>query len=94
MMKRMFFLVAILAALLSGGCTPQPVKTVWLDEMDLSSMEIGWGSNHVKKSVDRNPLTINGNVYERGVGTHAISIINAVSHKESNLFFFIVNPFS
>lgn len=41
--------------------------------MDLSSMETGWGSNHVKKSVDRNPLTINGVVFERGVGTHAIS---------------------
>lgn len=71
-MKRAI-LIAVLAAFLGMGCSTQPVKTVWLDEMDLSTMETGWGSNHVKKSVDRNPLTINGTVYERGVGTHAIS---------------------
>jgi len=73
MMRRIIFLAAIAAVLLVTGCTPQLAKTVWLDEMDLSSMETGWGSNHVKKSVDRNPLTINGVVFERGVGTHAIS---------------------
>ncbi len=72
-MKRIIFLAALTVFILGAGCNPQPAKTVWLDEMDLSTMETGWGSNHVKKSVDRNPLTINGNVYERGVGTHAIS---------------------
>ena len=57
-MKRAI-LIAVLAAFLGMGCSTQPEKTVWLDEMDLSTMETGWGSNHVKKSVDRNPLTIN-----------------------------------
>lgn len=72
-MKRVINLAVLAVAILWIGCSTQPSKTVWLDEMDLSTMETGWGSNHVKKSVDRNPLTINGTVYERGVGTHAIS---------------------
>lgn len=71
-MKRAI-IIAVLTALLGMGCNKQPEKTVWLDEMDLSTMDPGWGSNQVRKSVDGNPLTINGQVYERGVGTHAIS---------------------
>ncbi|MGA2625167.1 MAG: NPCBM/NEW2 domain-containing protein [Bacteroidota bacterium] len=48
-------------------------QTLWLDEFDLSSMESGWGTPHAKKSVEGNRLSIHGQTFERGVGTHAIS---------------------
>ncbi len=58
--------------LLLTGCGSE-VKTIYLDEMDLASMQTGWGQNQLNKSVDGNPLTIAGQVFEKGVGTHAIS---------------------
>jgi alpha-galactosidase len=54
--------------------TPQLIaQTVWLDELDLSAMEIGWGTPHSKKSVEGNPLSVGGRKFDRGVGTHAVS---------------------
>ena len=46
-------------------------QTIWLDDLDLSTMETGWGNVHARKSVDGNPLTVGGQKFERGVGTHA-----------------------
>jgi len=46
---------------------------MYLDQFDLTRMESSWGENHIGKSVDGNPLKIAGKVYERGVGTHAVS---------------------
>ena len=48
-------------------------QTVWLDDLDLSSMDIGWGVPNARKSVDGNPILIGGTKFERGVGTHAVS---------------------
>ncbi len=50
-------------------------QTIWLDQIDLSTMQIGWGEPHPNKSVDENPLTIAGQQFERGVGTHAVSTL-------------------
>ena len=50
-------------------------QTVWLDQLDLSAMEIGWGTPGANKSVDGNPLTIAGKKFERGIGTHAVSTL-------------------
>ena len=44
---------------------------VWLDELDLTPMVVGYGEPRAKKSIDGNPLTLNKKVYKRGVGTHA-----------------------
>jgi alpha-galactosidase len=48
-------------------------QTVRLGALDLSSMEIGWASPQVDKSVDGNRITIAGKQYDHGVGTHAVS---------------------
>jgi len=69
-MKKYIFLASIFAGLISG-CSPE-IQTKWLDEMDLSQMETGWGSVKINQSVGGHPLTINGVKYERGLGTHAI----------------------
>ncbi len=66
-----YLLIAFLAVLIIS--CQRETKTIYLDEMDLSKMEIGWGKNQINKSVDGNPLTIAGQVFDRGVGTHAIS---------------------
>jgi len=50
-------------------------QTVWLDQVDLSAMQIGWGEVHANTSVEENPLTIAGKKFERGVGTHAVSTL-------------------
>ncbi len=49
--------------------------TLWLDELDLKSMSQDWGKAQPKKSVDRHPLRIAGKTFERGIGTHANSIL-------------------
>ncbi len=48
-------------------------QTVWLDKLDLTSMTCGWASPHADKSVEGNTLSIDGQKFERGIGTHAIS---------------------
>ena len=50
-------------------------KTVWLSELDLSKMTAGWGRPQADKSVQSNPLRIAGRQFEKGVGTHAYSIM-------------------
>ena len=50
-----------------------PTGGIWLETLDLSVMEQEWGEPHVAESVDGKPLTINGQVYPRGIGTHAYS---------------------
>ncbi|MBI1808181.1 MAG: NPCBM/NEW2 domain-containing protein [Ignavibacteria bacterium] len=48
-------------------------QTIWLDQLDLSAMECGWGTSKANTSVEGNPLTIAGQKFDRGVGTHAVS---------------------
>ena len=48
-------------------------QTIWLDKLDLSSMESGWGTPHANKTVEGNIFSIAGQKFERGVGTHAVS---------------------
>jgi alpha-galactosidase len=51
------------------------IETVQLSSLDVSKTMQGWGKPQADKSVDGNPLTIDGTKYERGLGTHAISIL-------------------
>ncbi|HVU26729.1 MAG TPA: NPCBM/NEW2 domain-containing protein [Verrucomicrobiae bacterium] len=51
-------------------------KTIWLDELNLSVAAQGWGDPHKNQSVDGHPLTIGGEKFARGFGTHAESILN------------------
>ena len=49
--------------------------TVWLDELDVSPASQGWGDPHKNKSVDGHNLTIGGQTFARGFGTHADSVL-------------------
>ena len=46
-----------------------------LSELDLSTIRQGWGKAQADKSVQEKPLTIAGEVFEKGLGTHASSIM-------------------
>ena len=48
---------------------------VWLDETDLSMMTSGWQKARANTSVNGNPLKAGRKKFERGVGTHADSIM-------------------
>ena len=62
----------ILVALASTySCSRQAANVVWLDELGPEYAISGWGEAQANKSIDGNPLTIAGQVYERGLGTHA-----------------------
>ena len=50
-----------------------PAQTMYLDELNLSAMECGWGTPAARRSVDGNSLKVGGRSFERGVGTHAVS---------------------
>ncbi len=66
-------LVAAVLTITVLSSIPSLAQTIWLDELDLSEMEIGWGTPGARKSVEGNPLSIAGRKFEHGVGTHAIS---------------------
>src|SRR4051812_32210607 len=72
--KAILLLLLLQAAFLSVPVYAQTTR--WIDEMDLSQVEHGWGSAHARKSVGDHPITIAGTVYQHGVGTHAESFIN------------------
>lgn len=52
----------------------EQVKSIYLDEMDVSLSTSGWQSTVAKKSVGGNPLKLRGQTFARGIGTHANGI--------------------
>jgi alpha-galactosidase len=58
---------------LSCAMSLSAAETVWLDTLDLSTMHQGYGRPQVSRSIRETPLSIGGQKFERGVGTHAIS---------------------
>ncbi|MBE0534316.1 MAG: NPCBM/NEW2 domain-containing protein [Phycisphaerae bacterium] len=51
------------------------VRFVWLDELDISKVEAGWGSPKRNASIEGHPISIGGRKFERGLGTHAPSVM-------------------
>jgi len=52
---------------ISQGLTNQ---TVWLDTLDITLAESGFSRSKANRSIDNNPIRLDGVEYERGVGTH------------------------
>jgi len=70
-MKRLVILSGIV--LICYSCSILPPQKIFLHEMDLTKMEVGWGTPRANLSVDSNKLMVAGQLYEKGVGSHAIS---------------------
>jgi alpha-galactosidase len=68
-MNRVFVFVCLLITV----STIASAQLTWVDDLDLSSMETGWGRPQATRSVDGNLLSIGGKRFERGIGTHASS---------------------
>ena len=61
-------------------------KVIWLDDMEIEHMSTGWSTSKAKSSIDGNPITIAGQRYNRGVGTHANSELNIKLDGKANYF--------
>ena len=58
-----------------GKVTGTPVEYGRLTTKNAASAVAAWGTIRDDRSINGNPLTINGTTYERGIGTHANSEI-------------------
>lgn len=63
--------ILCLLMLLIPVATPGAVESLWLDELDVSLIGQGWGQPQPRRSVEKNPILLNGERYRRGVGSHA-----------------------
>lgn len=83
------FFLLLLAAISLGGDSAEVFaqnQIFWLDEMDLMLTECGWGTTQARKSVGKEPLTIAGKKYERGIGTHAPAEILILNPAKTGFF--------
>jgi alpha-galactosidase len=55
--------------------TPAQTETVWLGSLDIAKMSSGWGKTVAGKSVQNQTLSIGGQKFTEGVGTHANSVM-------------------
>ena len=63
-----------------------PPGTIWLESLDLSKIEQGWGKPHASRSVDEHPLRIHGEEFKHGIGTHAVSEMHVDLHGAAEEF--------
>ncbi len=64
-----------LLCLLAAPALSLAAETVYLDTLDLTKMRQGWGAPQTNLSMRATPLTIGGEKFARGVGTHAASFL-------------------
>ncbi|HTV42386.1 MAG TPA: NPCBM/NEW2 domain-containing protein [Candidatus Sulfotelmatobacter sp.] len=73
--RRPIFKILLCLILVSGFTAKSVANTVWLDDLNLSVVSQGWGDPHKNLSVDNHPLSIDGQTFKRGLGTHAVSTL-------------------
>ncbi len=62
---------AIVAVAMVVACAAWASETVWLDALDVSKVQQGWGTPHANQSVEGHGLSIAGRKFEHGLGTHS-----------------------
>ena len=67
--------VALSLVSLVSGLSAARAEEVWLDSLDLSRAQQGFGKPQANKSVDGNPIVIAGQKFEHGFGTHSVGIL-------------------
>jgi alpha-galactosidase len=73
MTKKTAVLTVLMLIALLTGASPLSAQTIWLDQLDLSAATQGYGSPRKNRSLDGKKMSINGETFERGFGTHAVS---------------------
>lgn len=99
-MKRKTFIIAAALTIMCMfvGCNPDAanltkkgsLKTIWIDEMDISKATTGTGTAQANKSIDGNPIAMNSQQYERGLGVHSPSQLNINLYGRAKRFTAIV----
>jgi alpha-galactosidase len=65
--------LAVLIVAVSGFNTiVNAANMAWVSSLDLSNAKQGWGTPHADKSVNGNVLSIAGEKFEHGFGTHSV----------------------
>lgn len=72
-MKKLKKTSLLLLLVLILGSLSVSAQTVWLDELDLTAATQGYGTPKKNKSLDGRTMTIAGQTFQRGFGTHATS---------------------
>jgi alpha-galactosidase len=85
-MAFLFLAIELKAEAIDLTSVEAPPHALWLDELETKSVQQDWGSPQARRSVDGNPLRINGVVFARGIGTHANSEWEIELHKAALLF--------
>lgn len=58
-------------SVLRGAVAPE--NAVWLDSLNLKGVIQQWGDPQAGKTIDNQPIQLDGRIYEHGLGTHAYS---------------------
>jgi alpha-galactosidase len=61
-------------------------ETVYISSLDLTPIVQGWGQPQADKAVTGKPLSVGGKTFERGLGTHADSVIRLQLEGGSEMF--------
>jgi alpha-galactosidase len=66
---------AICAAAVTLLAASTHANTVWLSSLDLAKASQGYGAPQADKTVDSKPITLAGQVFDHGFGTHAPGLL-------------------
>src|SRR5438876_467490 len=80
--KKLIGLLALGLAALGFSHLNAHAETVWLDSLRVNLTSQEWGNPARNRSVGNNPLTLGGQSFEHGLGTHANSTL-AVNLKQA-----------
>lgn len=81
-----FVLTALLTVLFQVPARAAEPEAVWITSLDLSPIVQGWGTPQVDKAVTGKPMAIGGRKFDRGLGTHANSLVRIQLHGGSASF--------
>lgn len=81
-----FLFASLLCFLAVLGRALAAPDTVWISSLDLSQVVQGWGQPQVDKSVTGTPLSIAGQKFAHGLGTHADSLLRLDLHGRAKRF--------
>jgi len=65
----------LVAAVYGGDWNPAGWFVIKMDQFSITGAEQGWGTLEINRNVMRTDLSIAGKKYEKGLGTHAPSVI-------------------
>jgi len=69
------FILSFFSISLRADTSSDKVQSISLSSLNLAHMSTGYGTVQIDKSVQGKPLTIAGQTYPHGIGTHAFSVL-------------------